>query len=274
MNAKRSDPQAPPHPFVSPADAPRPPTPSRRARQLLQLAHQAVYRLPDTYPGFTAAVEARSARWTVRGTVDVHCPHGAVFVLDPDDPGRDHDDEAASSGAADRPSAATVTTVTTMIVDLVSRQFPKRFDELDGRFEAGFRPDLDQPGRRAVQLLGESRRTIRWLDEHGVVAAAYRRAGVAHHVEVTGRRILDGGRWLPTRVLDLHQAEQVPDLRHAHADEFLELDGIHLPLRRTASVTAADGATAVDGAAPNGAVGPVTIELRDHVHHRGRPAPT
>jgi len=251
----------PPNPFLAETDAPRPPTPSRRARQLLQLAHQAVYRLPATYPGFTAAVDARSERWTVRGTVDVHCPHGAVFVLDPDDPGRDHG--PALDGDADRPSPSTVTTVTTMILDLVSWQFPKRFDELDGRYEAGFRPDLDQAGRRAVQLLGEPRRTIRWLDDRGVIATAYRRAGVAHHLEVDERRVLDDERWLPIRVRDVHQAEGVPDLHHAHQDEFLDVDGFHLPLRRVASVTAAGNGDSPEVAS----IGPVTIELSDHRHH-------
>src|SRR4051794_21960392 len=81
LTASRPQP-APPDLLVAETEAPRPPTPSRRARQLLQLAHQAVYRLPATYPGFAASVEAQSDRWTVRGTVDVHCPHGAVFVLD------------------------------------------------------------------------------------------------------------------------------------------------------------------------------------------------
>ena len=248
----------PPSPFLAETDAPRPPTPSRRARQLLQLAHQAVYRLPATYPGFTAAVEARSDRWTVRGTVDVHCPHGAVFELDADDPGHDHADDAGG-----RPSAATVTTVTTLILDLVSWQFPKRFDELDGRYEAGFRPDLDRDGQRAVQLLGESRRTIRWLDDRGVVATAYRRAGVAHHLEVEERRVLDDERWLPIRVLDVRQAEGVADQHHAHEDDFADVDGFHLPVRRIASVTTPGDADGPDLAAAN----PVTIELRDHRHH-------
>jgi hypothetical protein len=264
MTAARPGPaDPPPSPFVAETDAPKAPTPSRRARQLLQLAHQAVYRLPATYPGFTAAVEVRSDRWTVRGSIDVHCPHGAVFLLDPDDPGHDHD---ATDGA--RPSPATVTTVTTMIVDLVSRQFPKRFDELDGRYEAGFRPDLDQPGRRAVQLLGESRRTIRWLDDRGVVATAYRRAGVAHHVDVDERRVLDDTPWLPLRVREARRAEGAADLHHDHADEYLDVEGIHLPLRRVTTVTAHGAGTAPSIAS----VGPVTIEVREHRHHPRGPA--
>lgn len=249
MTASRPATDPPPSPFLAESDGPRRPTPSRRARQLLQLAHQAVYRLPADFPGFTAAVEASSDQWTVRGTVAVHCPHGSVFTLDADDPGHDH-----VAGAGSRPSPATVTT---LIVDLVSWQFPKRFDELDGRYEAGFRPDLDQPGRRAVQLLGESRRTIRWLDERGVIATAYRRAGTAHHLDVLERRILDDERWLPAEVADLRQAEGIADQRHVHADEFVDVDGVHLPLRRSVSVTT-DGEPATTS---------VTIELRDHRHH-------
>jgi hypothetical protein len=244
MTAPDARPDAPPHPFVDEADAPKPPTPSRRARQLLQLAHQAVYRLPDTFPGFTAAVVASSQQWTVRGAVDVHCPHGAVFRVDPDDPGHD--------GTGGEPPAAAVTTVTTMILELVSWQFPRRFDELDGRYEAGFRPDLDAPGRRAVQLLGESRRTIRWLDDQGVVATAYRLAGVAHHLDVRSRASLDDGRWLPSSVLEVRRAEGVPDIAHEHVDTFDHIDGVHLPVRRVASRVE---------------VGEVTIDLRDHRPH-------
>lgn len=260
MTASRPRQTPPTTPFVAAGDAPVAPTPSRRARQLLQLAHQAVYRLPATYPGFAAEVHAHGDGWTVRGAVDVHCPHGAVFHLDPADPGHDR--------TGDLPSPATITTVTTMIVELVSWQFPRRFDELDGRYEAGFRPDLDEPGRRAVQLLGESRRTIRWLGDDGVVATAYRQAGTAHHIEVVERRPLDDGRWLPVRVLDVRRAEGVAERHHAHTNVFGDVEGIHLPLRRVATRTspddAGDGRTDV----------PVTIELRDHRHHARPPVTT
>ena len=267
MTSPRPSPSYPASPFGLDGEAPKPLQPSRRARQLLQLAHQAVYRLPATYPGFTADVLAQSEAWTVRGAVDVHCPHGAVFELDPDDPGHD--------ASGERPSAATITTVTTMILDLVSWQFPRRFDELDGRFEAGFRPDLDQPRRRAVQLLGESRRTIRWLDDDGVVATAYRLSGVAHHLEVTERRTLDDGRWLPTSVRDTRRSEGNPDLAHAHTSEFLDVDGVHLPLRRVTSLTVptdeddapADGPPIPFDVANLVAIGPVTLELGGHTPH-------
>jgi hypothetical protein len=189
-----------------------------------------------------------------------------VFELDVHDPGHD--------AGGDRPSATTTTTVTTMILDLVSWQFPRRFDELDGRFEAGFRPDLDEPQRRAVQLLGESRRTIRWLDDGGVVATAYRLSGVAHHLEVTERRTLDDGRWLPMSVRDTRRTEGSPDLAYAHTSEFLDVDGLHLPLRRVASLSVAepDGVTDAPASVPVAtaqllATGPVTIELSDHTHH-------
>jgi hypothetical protein len=271
MTTSRPGSSTPASPFVPDGEAPKPLNPSRRARQLLQLAHQAVYRLPATYPGFTADVLATSGAWTVRGAVDVHCPHGAVFRLDADDPGHD--------ASGERPSADTITTVTTMILDLVSWQFPKRFDELDGRYEAGFRPDLDQPAKRAVQLLGESRRTIRWLDDDGVVATAYRQSGVAHHIEVVERHALEDGRWLPVRIGDTRRAEGAPDLHHRHTNEFLQVDGVHLPLRRVStpvpsSADGADGATPappVEPATPVGR-GPVTIELRDHRHHPKVPA--
>ncbi len=209
--------------------------PDPRATRVLKAAHERLYRWPDGFAGFRATVRVTADGAEVRGEVDVLAGHGAAFT-----PDRDH--RVNPQVAAE-------------VVELATRLAPRPFATLDGRFGGAFRRDLDRPTGRAVAVVRDPRRTVRWIRGDRLVETEYAQPDGRRQLRVLLAHDVEDGRWLPATVVE--QLERAGTTSGREVTEgWTAIDGIVLPARRTVR-TESDGTERT-----------LEIHLSDHVAAR------
>jgi hypothetical protein len=178
---------------------------------LLRRAHEAGYRFPPGFTGFTATLETDSGggRVTVVDRSNVHVEG---------DPG------------------AEIAWAKSEIASIVSHRWPSSYDEGDGRWAKR----LD--GERVEILDDPFDSTYRVRDAH--VSEVHRTVGESRFVISVGERVTtDDGRHLPTHFTVFHWATATGRLIRADAyiDAYVQVDGVYLPERRQVTSATDDG---------------------------------
>src|SRR5262249_14427922 len=135
------------------------------------------------------------------------------------------------------------------VVELATRLAPRPFATLDGRFGGTFRRDLDRETGRAVEVVGDPRRTVRWISRDRLVETVYQQPDGHRRVVVLEADELEDGRWLPRCTGEDLVTGDVA-VRRQVTEEWTALDDLVLPSRRTIVI---DGERSID------------IRLGDHV---------
>jgi hypothetical protein len=181
---------------------------------LLRRAHDAGYRFPPGFTGFSATLR------TDNGGGRVTVADRTTIEID-GEPG----DEIAWAHSE--------------IASIVGHRWPSSYDEGDGRWTKR----LDGEQVRIVDDPFDSSYRIR--DSH--ISEVHRTVGDSRFViSVNGRVTTDDGRHLPTHFAVFHWATATGRLIRADAyvDAYVRIDGIHLPSRRQVTTATDDGLVA------------------------------
>lgn len=202
-----------------------------RAQRLLRAAHDRIYRWPDGFAGFLAAVEITvDGVDRIEGALDVHAMHGAAFTPYGAEP-------VAPLVAAEA-------------VSLAVWLAPQTFAARDGRFGARFRPDLDRAAGRAIEVIGCPRSTVRWIDGADLTLTAFEQRDGRHELAVLATQPTHDGRRVALRT-----SEQIDDGATTASRDvtqgWVTVDDVVLPAARTVQ-------------AVTGSFERVDIVLRDH----------
>jgi hypothetical protein len=183
-----------------------------RADVLLRRAHEAGYRFPLGFSGFSATVRTSggdTGRVEVRGRKEID------FQVD-GEPGTD----AGWAGEE--------------IASMVSHRWSASYDDNDGRWAKRSEDDtvrlLDDPFDSAYRL------------SDGAISEVHRTVGGSRFViSVSGRVPAHDGRYLPAHFTVFHWSTDTGRLIRSDGftDDFVLVDGVHLPARRRV-VTATD----------------------------------
>jgi hypothetical protein len=170
-----------------------------RASTLWRVAHRARYRWPARFAGMTAAVSVRVDRRLADGGGRVRCHAVGGVTYHPGRPGHLAADLAHE------------------VVLFAGAVLPREPDEVDGPAAARFRPDLDRPSGRAIELAGDGRRQLLWIGGERVAETELElgsgggggggggggSGGGGHHQTwVLAGEVVDGDRWLPRLVAE------------------------------------------------------------------------
>ena len=183
---------------------------------LLRRAHQAGYRLPPDFPGFTATVRTASGdtgRLVVRGRTDLDLTFDGTTTAD-------------AHWAREE------------LASMVSHRWAARYDDGDGRWDKRADSDtvrlLDDPFDSAYRLRDE------------LISEVHRTAGdVRFVIAVSGRATVPDGRHLPTHFTVFHWATGTGQLVRAehYVDAYVPVGDVQLPARRQVVAATAEGLT-------------------------------
>lgn len=182
------------------------------ASALLKRAHESHHRWSSDFGGLAARVSITSELGRSIGQLRVHRGGGASVRPLLGDP---------------LPPACAAE-----VIQLVGRLTAKPYEQLDGRYGGRFRSRLDLDGATAVVLVGDPRRTVRWIRDDRLVRTEFDFAGDQHHIEVLATTPSPDGRWLPATTSERRTRDGVT--LHREVEERWDvLDGVVVPAGRT-----------------------------------------
>ena len=182
----------------------------RAARAALREVHARAYRWPPNFAGFAASVEVRRDGEKLHGSVTAYPGKGATF-----------------DGTGDEPLGREVAAD---VITVVTRLMPRSFEDLDGAFSARFAPSSDRLSGRAIELIDDPRRTVRWIDAEGLAETEYDDAVGRVGVAVLSRVPAADGRSLPSMTSEWAVSD--PTNCRDVFDEWATVGGVPAPARR------------------------------------------
>lgn len=222
------------------------------AHALLRAAHEAGYRFPAGFAGFTARV-TYSGNGTATGTVTVRAPRDLMLDLDTDE---------QSYGW-----------VRQEIASIAGHRWPTPYEQGDGRWTITLGPDDGHAlGRQVTMHDDPFSSSYRVRD--GRIGEVTRQMGQTRFSIITQEHLeLPDGRFLPSAFTVGYWSLEGNRLTKSdvYADEYVEVDGVWLPRSRRVVTLSDEGISArqitlsdhqlLTGTA---AAGEVTAERRQH----------
>lgn len=187
-------------------------TTDSRASALLKRAHESHYRWPSTFPGFDADVTVTGEEGESVGRLRVMRGGGSAVR-------RTGGLELSPTDAAE-------------VISLASRLTTKSYDDLDGRYGGRFRSRLDRDSGTAVVLVGDPRRTVRWIRDDRLVETEFDFDGARHAIGVVSTAAAPDGRWLPEVTWERRELADGETCRDV-VEEWTAVGGVVLPVRRS-----------------------------------------
>lgn len=191
-------------------------TTDSRASALLKRAHESHYRWPPDFEGFAADVTISSDVGRSVGDLRVLLGGGSSF--------RRLDGDALPAECA------------VEVIALASRLTAKSYEQLDGRYGGRFRARLDRDSGAAVVLVGDPRRTVRWIRDERLVETEFDFADGHHHVGVVATATAPDGRWLPEVTWERRRGSDGTTCRDV-VEEWTPLGRVVVPVRRSLTVS-------------------------------------
>ena len=204
------------------------------AHELLERAHDAAYRYPPNFAGFTARVEARHDALIATGRIRVAGPRDVVVEIDADETLRSWLERELGS--------------------LVGHRWGLPYHEADGRHTLRLDPDQSHPLGQLIKV-EDDRFDSSYRVQDGHISQVNRRMGTnSFSILIQERIVTTDGQTLPNHFTVTHWDNERGRLVRAESyeDRFVTVDGVPLPQQRRV-VVASDEGTVVH-----------ELALRDH----------
>ena len=184
------------------------------AHQVLRAAHEAGYRFPLGFAGFTATVHVTDGGHDASGHMEISSPQDLSLEIDADE--------------------ATTAWLRHEIASMVGHRWPTPYEESDGRWTLTLEPDEAHPLGQLVRVHDDPFQSS-YRVRDGRIAQINRQMGPRRFSIIPHEHVdTPDGRTLPSHFSvvfwDLTQGRMVRS--DAYQDQYVPVDGIYLPAAR------------------------------------------